>query len=97
MLSPSNSCNNVEGVSSSVLRDNERSQEDKVPPSVSPLPLPGTVESDGNDEGEVYFTGGDADAMASIESSSSGNNNVPLTTIQCSNQSRNIRELPSCE
>ncbi len=47
------------------------------------------MELDDDKEGEVYFTGDDVDAQASIESSSSGVDDVPLATIQHNKRSRN--------
>ena len=47
-----------------------------------------TTECDDDVEGEVYFTGDDVDAQASIESSSSGMDDVPLATIELSKRSR---------
>ena len=85
--SPSDSSSDDERDPGSVLR--EGSQEDEVPPSVPPLlNRHDTTECDDDVEGEVYFTGDDVDAQASIESSSSGMDDVPLETIELSKRSR---------
>ena len=75
--SPSDSSSDDDRDPGSVLH--EGSQEDEVPPSVPPLlNRHATTECDDDVEGEVYFTGDDVDAQASIESSSSGMDDVPI-------------------